>query len=72
MSISTAVRGEKTDHESLSDLLSIYSWGQSAGAISVGLQMVTNGGNAEGLFQGAFMQVSHILFYCGRTQQELT
>jgi acetylcholinesterase len=32
------------------------SWGESAGAVSVGLQMVTNGGNAEGLFRGAFMQ----------------
>lgn len=30
--------------------------GESAGAISVGLQMVTNGGNNEGLFRGAFMQ----------------
>lgn len=31
-------------------------WGESAGAISVGLHMVANGGNAEGLFRGAFMQ----------------
>ncbi|THH21429.1 hypothetical protein EW146_g170 [Bondarzewia mesenterica] len=31
-------------------------WGESAGAISVGLHMVTNGGDAEGLFRGAFMQ----------------
>ncbi|KAI0666683.1 carotenoid ester lipase [Trametes maxima] len=30
-------------------------WGVSAGAISVGLQMVTNGGNTEGLFRGAVM-----------------
>ncbi|KAI0633893.1 alpha/beta-hydrolase [Trametes polyzona] len=30
-------------------------WGPSAGAISVGLQMVTNGGNNEGLFRGAIM-----------------
>ncbi|EMD39510.1 hypothetical protein CERSUDRAFT_80903 [Gelatoporia subvermispora B] len=29
--------------------------GESAGAISVGLQMVTNGGNTEGLFRAAFM-----------------
>lgn len=33
-----------------------YRWGESAGAISVALQMVTNGGNTEGLFHGAFMQ----------------
>lgn len=31
-------------------------WGESAGAISVALQMVTNGGNTEGLFHGAFME----------------
>ncbi|KAN0142053.1 Alpha/Beta hydrolase fold [Lactarius tabidus] len=31
-------------------------WGQSAGSISVSLQMVTNGGNTEGLFRAAFMQ----------------
>ncbi|EMD39896.1 hypothetical protein CERSUDRAFT_150639 [Gelatoporia subvermispora B] len=30
-------------------------WGESAGAISVALQMLTNGGNAEGLFRGAVM-----------------
>ncbi|KAI0699629.1 alpha/beta-hydrolase [Cerioporus squamosus] len=30
-------------------------WGPSAGAISVGLQMVTNGGDPEGLFRGAIM-----------------
>ena len=32
------------------------SWGESAGAISVALQMLTNGGNTSGLFHGAFMQ----------------
>lgn len=32
------------------------SWGESAGSISVALQMLTNGGNPEGLFRGAFMQ----------------
>ena len=32
-----------------------YSWGESAGAISVALHLVTNGGNNEGLFRGAFM-----------------
>ncbi|KIY52459.1 alpha/beta-hydrolase [Fistulina hepatica ATCC 64428] len=31
-------------------------WGQSAGAISVALHMVTNGGDTEGLFRAAFMQ----------------
>ncbi|TFK40488.1 carotenoid ester lipase precursor, partial [Crucibulum laeve] len=31
-------------------------WGESAGAISVSLQMLANGGNTEGLFRGAFMQ----------------
>ncbi|EIM86931.1 carotenoid ester lipase precursor [Stereum hirsutum FP-91666 SS1] len=34
----------------------VIIFGQSAGAISVGLQMVTNGGDAEGLFHGGFMQ----------------
>ncbi|KAH7911646.1 Alpha/Beta hydrolase protein, partial [Hygrophoropsis aurantiaca] len=31
-------------------------WGDSAGAISAALQMLTNGGNSEGLFRAAFMQ----------------
>ena len=31
-------------------------WGESAGGESVSLQMVTNGGNTEGLFRGAFIQ----------------
>ncbi|KAN0139660.1 Alpha/Beta hydrolase fold [Lactarius tabidus] len=31
-------------------------WGESAGAISVSLQMLANGGNPEGLFRAAFMQ----------------
>ncbi|KAI9443553.1 carotenoid ester lipase precursor [Lactarius indigo] len=31
-------------------------WGESAGAISVAMQMITNGGNNEGLFRGAVMQ----------------
>ena len=30
-------------------------WGPSSGAISSALQMVTNGGNTEGLFRGAVM-----------------
>ncbi|VDC05627.1 unnamed protein product [Peniophora sp. CBMAI 1063] len=31
-------------------------WGESAGAISVGMQMVANNGNNEGLFRAGFMQ----------------
>ena len=37
-------------------LLTSPSWGESAGSISVSLQMLTNGGNTEGLFRAAFMQ----------------
>ena len=33
-----------------------YSWGESAGAISVALHMVSNNGNQDGLFRGAIMQ----------------
>ncbi len=32
------------------------SWGESAGAISVAMQMITNGGDNEDLFRGAVMQ----------------
>lgn len=32
-----------------------FSWGESAGAISVGLHLVLNNGRPEGLFRGAFM-----------------
>ncbi|EJF60948.1 carotenoid ester lipase precursor [Dichomitus squalens LYAD-421 SS1] len=31
-------------------------WGESAGAISAALHLVTNGGDTEGLFRGAFME----------------
>ncbi|KAH7928749.1 alpha/beta-hydrolase [Leucogyrophana mollusca] len=31
-------------------------WGESSGAASVALQMLTNGGNTDGLFRAAFMQ----------------
>ncbi|KAF7289146.1 Carboxylic ester hydrolase [Mycena indigotica] len=31
-------------------------WGESAGAISVALHMLTNGGNTEGLFRAGYMQ----------------
>ncbi len=37
-------------------LLKSFSWGQSSGAISVSLQMLTNGGDTEGLFHAAFME----------------
>ena len=36
-------------------LTSARSWGGSAGSVSVALHMVTNGGDAEGLFRGTFM-----------------
>lgn len=35
--------------------MNVLSFGVSAGAMSVGLQMVTNGGNTESLFRAAFM-----------------
>ncbi|KAI0318923.1 carotenoid ester lipase precursor [Amylostereum chailletii] len=38
------------------DPTKVMIWGQSAGAISVALQMLTNGGDTEGLFRAAFMQ----------------
>jgi len=37
------------------------SWGGSSGAVSAALQMVTNGGDTEGLFRGAFMQSGMVL-----------
>lgn len=37
-------------------LTSIYRWGESAGAMSVGLHMLTNNGDPEGLFRAAIMQ----------------
>ena len=40
----------------LESVLTSFSWGQSAGSVSVSLQMVTNGGDTEGLFRAAFMQ----------------
>ena len=36
--------------------MTLPSWGQSAGSISVSYQMLTNGGNNEGLFRAAFME----------------
>ena len=40
----------------MQSLLTFFSWGQSAGSVSVSLQMLTNGGDTEGLFRAAFMQ----------------
>jgi acetylcholinesterase len=34
----------------------LFSWGESAGAISAAFHMVANNGNNEGLFRGAFME----------------
>jgi carboxylesterase type B len=36
--------------------MNAQSWEISAGAMSVAFQMLTNGGDTEGLFHGAFMQ----------------
>ncbi|KAI0060457.1 carotenoid ester lipase precursor, partial [Artomyces pyxidatus] len=38
------------------DPTKVTIWGESAGAISVGLQMLANGGHPEGLFRAAIMQ----------------
>ncbi|EGN97860.1 hypothetical protein SERLA73DRAFT_109097 [Serpula lacrymans var. lacrymans S7.3] len=38
------------------DPTKVTLWGQSSGAISVSLQMLTNGGDTEGLFRAAYMQ----------------
>lgn len=42
--------------ESQTNFSYAHSWGQSAGAISVSLQMIMNGGDNEGLFRGGIMQ----------------
>ena len=37
------------------------SWGESAGGISVALQMLTNDGNTEGLFRGGIMSSGSLI-----------
>ena len=44
-----------SSHDTLPMLTACDSWGQSAGAISVALHMVTNNGNTEGLFHAGIM-----------------
>ena len=44
-------------HTSLIPSINVnHSWGESAGAISVALKMVSNNGNHDGQFRGAIMQ----------------
>ncbi|EMD32791.1 hypothetical protein CERSUDRAFT_118502 [Gelatoporia subvermispora B] len=38
------------------DPAKVTIWGESSGALSISFQMVTNGGNPEGLFRGAFIE----------------
>ncbi|KAH9060192.1 carotenoid ester lipase precursor [Lactarius vividus] len=47
---------QKYIHAFGGDPSKVTIWGESAGAISVSLQMLANGGNPEGLFRAAFMQ----------------
>ncbi|KAH9061817.1 alpha beta-hydrolase [Lactarius deliciosus] len=47
---------QKYIHTFGGDPSKVTLWGQSAGAISVSLQMLANGGKTEGLFRAAFMQ----------------
>ncbi|KAF9001315.1 Alpha/Beta hydrolase protein [Cyathus striatus] len=38
------------------DASKVTMWGQSAGSVSIGLHLVLNDGNTNGLFRGAFME----------------
>ncbi|THH27887.1 hypothetical protein EUX98_g6289 [Antrodiella citrinella] len=38
-----------------------FRWGESAGAMSAAAHMLTNGGNNDGLFRGAYMQSGSLL-----------
>ncbi|KAF8838657.1 alpha/beta-hydrolase, partial [Paxillus ammoniavirescens] len=47
------------------DPTKVTIWGESPGAMSVALQLVTNGGDPDGLFRAAFMRSgSPILSHC--------